>query len=367
LFSVGSLYSQDYEILTDLSPTHEAKSFHQLKVVLKIPYDFSEKEFFAFPCSIAADKEGNIYVFDGKQTKIYFFNASGKYLGTFSGPGVGPGEMSPSMGTIGSMDIRRMYYHEKVGLLVNGFRNKWINIFNSKGKRIREIRLSDSKKFYPLMDDQENLYKLSADDGVIQVVNKDSEIIDRLLDQKDLLRLYRYEPFDLKWLRSILRPDSGDIFYDLLSDNRFIVYLMYSSTIYIFRNRKLIDQYPVRPKLALAERQHRIDIQKKVRQSQRYKAMLKRYPDMESHSFNYYFFFREMIVDSDTGEHFLMASFDPIDGKQNMLFEFSVSGKLTTALYFRTEDEEKEYCFVRLKKNNLYYAIGQKFIYVLKR
>jgi hypothetical protein len=367
LFVGHSLQSADYEILTDLSPTHEAKKFHRLKVALKIPFDFDDKEFFALPTSLTVDAKGNIYIYDAKQLKIYSFDKSGKYLKSFGGPGEGPGEMAASMGTIGGYDIRRMYFQEKVGLLVNGYRNKWINVFDANGKLIREIRLSDRKKFYPVMDDQQNLYKLSSYDGVIQVVNKDSQIIDTLLDTKELLRFYRYEPFDLKWISSIKRTDTTNIFYDLLSDNRFIIYLRYSSTIYIFKNRKLIDQYPVRPKRALGERQYRIDLLNRVYQSKEYKAMVKRNPRHVNNSFTYHFLFRELVVDKDTGDHFYLESFEAIEKKQNMIFKFAINGELIEALYFNPPEKEKEYCFVREKKNNFYYSIGQKFIYVLER
>jgi hypothetical protein len=212
---------------------------------------------------------------------------------------------------------------------------------------------------------------LSSDDGVIKVINKESNIIDTLLDSKELLRFYRYEPFDLKWLKILERTDSHKIFYDWLTGNKFIIYLAVSSTVYVFKNRELIDQFPVRPKIALQERQRRIDTLNKSKSSKEWQDKIKRFPQLVTNSFDYHYLFREFFVDKDSRDHFYLASFRPlvVNGKnlQNGIFKFTVKGELIEALYFNPPDSKREYCFVREKKNNLYYAIGQYYIYVFKR
>ncbi len=78
------------------------------------------------------DNDGNIYLLDGKNCRIYKFNASGKYQKSFLSRGTGPGELNqyPSI----------FLYQNSI--YAHGFEDKKIIRFNLEGKLLSE------KKFY---------------------------------------------------------------------------------------------------------------------------------------------------------------------------------------------------------------------------
>jgi hypothetical protein len=272
-----------------------------------------------------------------------------------------------AIGLMGWHDVRKINYIENVGLLVNGFTNKWINIFDKSGKLTREIPLPDASLFYPVMDANNNIYKLSTGSGAIQLLDSESKIIDSLINDKELRRSFEFTPFIPRWIEHMSAPSHDRVFYDLLSDNRFIVYLARSSTIYIFKDRKLTDQYPVIPKTALIERQIRLNRLNEAENTKEWQALLKKHPEIKNRTLNFVVLLREMFVDRDTLSHYYLASFEPVNGHQNMIYKFSTSGELLEALYFNPPHGKKEYVFFRHKFNRLFYGIGENHIYICKR
>ena len=148
-FPLHSEKNKGYEIIKDLSPTHgETKKFTPLKIETVIPFDFNEKDFLATPTSVISDDRGNIFVYDARQVRVYAFSPSGKPLFRFSRRGEGPGEMAAAMGRGGGYDKRKISFSKNLGILVNGFRNQWINVFDPKnGKFKHVIKIPSSKLF----------------------------------------------------------------------------------------------------------------------------------------------------------------------------------------------------------------------------
>ena len=359
-----------YEIIEDLSPTHEVAEnmYRPLKLVLEIPFDFSKKKFLVQPASITSDNTGNIFIFDGKLGAVYSFSSSGRFRFSFSGKGEGPGYMA--IGTLGLGDEWKLNYVKGVGVLVNGFQNKWVNVFNpTDGKFKHVIRLPYASLFYPVLDSKRNLYMLNPDSesGVVQVLDKNSSHLASLLDLKELRRFFKFNRIVPRKVRSLSRPDSSNVFYDLLSGNRFLSYLQRSSNVYVFKNRKLIDQYPVRPKEILAEREERVKSDEAVKKTKSYKQILKMKPDFEDYILSYKKLFRDAFVNKDSRDGYFLTKFEPIGNRQNAIFSFSVDGKIKGVWYFNPNGDKKDYIFFREFQNGLFYGIGYGKIYVCKK
>jgi hypothetical protein len=274
------------------------------------------------------------------------------------------------IGSTGSLDKRKLNYVKDIGVLVNGFQNRWINVFDpNTGKRKYEIPLTDSKNFYPVMDSQQNLYRLASydDHGVVQVVDKNSKVLNTLLDRKELRRFFEFEDI-LPWkIRTLATPEEDTVFYDLLSENRFLIFLQIPSMIYVFKNRALTDNYPVRPKNALKEREGRVKRRKNMKKTTTYKQMLKKFPNVEARTLRYRKLFREMFVNKKDRNEYFLTSYEPIDDKQNVIFAMTIGGKLNEAYFFNPTGNKKQYCIFRENRGDFFYGIGEKSIFICTR
>ena len=123
---------EDIIIIKNPKPTCEEKVYTELKKVGEVVDTMESKAFLISPQSVAADGEGNIYVYDSMMKKIYKYNHDLKVLFTFSGEGAGPGEIGASIGK--GSDI--FLYLAKDNLLYAGDRmNQKVIAFNASGKR----------------------------------------------------------------------------------------------------------------------------------------------------------------------------------------------------------------------------------------
>ena len=157
------------------------------------------------------------------------------------------------------------------------------------------------------------------------------------------------------------------IFYDWLSKDRFMVYLTPSSTVYLFKNRKLIDQYPVRPKDVLQLRQNRINKDIAKKKTKVWKDMLKKIPGFDKRYFKYYYLFKEFFIDKDSRNGYYLACHGSLNQKKNLLYFFLPNGKLKEVLYLKVPGNESAFCHFREKFGGKFIGIGKDKIFICKR
>ncbi|MCJ7485828.1 MAG: NHL repeat-containing protein [Candidatus Aminicenantes bacterium] len=145
LFLATALAAQKVETVDGVRVVHNEKgglwgksAKVSLELVRKIGDIDTEDENVAFnyPTDIAVDKEGNIYVLDGGNTRIQKFGPDGKYLATIGRKGQGPGEfISPS-----SLDI-----DEDGNLVVTDTAQSRLHVIIGGGKDVKSIVLKDER------------------------------------------------------------------------------------------------------------------------------------------------------------------------------------------------------------------------------
>jgi len=86
---------------------------------------------FTSPRSMAADKEGNLYVLDVRDSCIKVFDSSAKYLRTIGRRGQGPGEIGGGM----SMTL----LPEKAEIFVFDASNRRLSVFNINGSFLKQL------------------------------------------------------------------------------------------------------------------------------------------------------------------------------------------------------------------------------------
>jgi hypothetical protein len=90
-----------------------------------------EYKFFNAPTDLAVDKDGNIYILEG--TNIRVFDKSGKFIRRIGGPGQGPGDL------LGAYILE---IDSKGNLVINDSGNQRIQILNSEGQYQGSIPLT---------------------------------------------------------------------------------------------------------------------------------------------------------------------------------------------------------------------------------
>lgn len=130
--------------------------------------------FFEWPCDLNVDSNGNIYVCDQRQHKVYVFDKLGNYLKTLGGEGQGPGEFNtPTRIVIDSEDR------------INVLDKRRLQLFDNKADFIKSINfkfpvftccltengniLAQSNQMGPKGAAQ-RIYFLNAEGGIISMI-----------------------------------------------------------------------------------------------------------------------------------------------------------------------------------------------------
>lgn len=109
-----------------------------LEADLSIGREEDENYFFFRVSRIAVDKQGNIYVVDGGNTRIQVYDNEGQYLRTIGRKGQGPGEFQSP---------QSVFFNEENGeIYVPDFRS--IEVFSSIADYLRTIPLESYNRSY---------------------------------------------------------------------------------------------------------------------------------------------------------------------------------------------------------------------------
>lgn len=338
--TMGDLTAADIKVIKNPKPTHVEKNYVDLILVKEIKDEIDEEHFFAIPTYLVPDKDGNVYVYDAGLNKIIKLDKNLRFVTMFLDKGRGPGE------TMGSFDRTPNMFISKFDKLYLGCPgNKKIIVFSEEGKVEKEIPTPQGffKKFYrPVVDEGGKIYLHSGYGGVVDIFDPAGKYLRTLLTQDAFKTFVVFEP-QKKFIHNHTMSGTLTTFYDILPDDGFIIYITHSSTVYLFKNNKLVKKFNVWPeKLFHAYK----DIVNK------YKASVKEDEDIKP------LYCMSFFVDKDDEKHFYMES---MIGYRS-LYKFNLKGELISVL--RTKNEKGNFY---AKRNGYFYGIrwneGRIFIY----
>lgn len=332
------LWPGDIRIIKNPEYTHYELEPVKLKLVHEIEDEIDEEHFFAQPVYLVPWKDGGLFVFDVGLIRIIKLDRDLKFQHMFLKAGQGPAEALSYPNHAPSMSIS----HDGI-LYLSCPGNKKIIGFSPEGTLKTEIRNPPYffKTYYrPVVDRYGNIYVHSAKGGAVDVWDSRGKYLKTLLTSESYKTFVVMEP-NRKFLDNYTKNGPLNTFYDVLPDNGFIIYITFSSTIYLFKNQKLVKSFNIWPEKLFAN----------------YARVLKKYHRSNAERDSYIPFTVSFFVDKDDERFFYIES---VAARQ--LYKFDLNGKLVEIL-----SPEKERGTFLAKKNNRYYGIqknsGRVFIY----
>lgn len=354
IFGIFSCYlvSQELEYIENPKPTHQEKNYTRLVKEKEISGDIDDEHFMVRPWSIVVDDDGNIYAFDRMVLKIFKFDKSGKFVKSFGNVGQGPGEYG------GRGDHNLLYFSHDGYLYLSSSLNSKILKFDRDGNHITDLKVPSTGysreysrgPFLPLLDKNNNFYLLNHADCSIDAFNMQNKEFKRLysiLSKKNYNRSIVLKVRDEELFSWRSASYFMNTFYDLIGDQKVVVYLVNDSQVRIYKKDQLVKAFDVWPRRALEHYKKKIVL---------IKEKLTKNDSLIVHMFNGFF------IDSDNPDYFyLSGSRRGDEGERKFqIYQFDVEGKLIKVLYKLSP------CKFSLKKNNRFYGVYEENIIIFK-
>jgi len=313
-----------------------------LKLISIIKSDFDEDFFLAKPTALAVSQKA-IYVYDSMMKSIYMFDHKLKFVKKFMRRGRGPGETNDQ-----GIGFHKLYYRDCKLYACDIYNNKII-VFNENGEHNRDIRFFRKARGYysfkPVFDDRENLYALSEGKGIVDKYNSNMELVHSYLkpELNEKFMVYRppFENLDKSvpdWVWK--RPNSDDVFYDVIENNRLIIFMARPSVAFIFDGDKLVRKFDVILKLPM-------ESLRREKEGQDNALAKKSKSVFAGHMYD------SFVIDADDYKHFYLQANHREKGL--ILYKFSVDGELVKIISLRNLELGSE---ILVKKNHLFYGIA---------
>jgi hypothetical protein len=328
------LFSITVQCIENPNPTHVEENFKTLVVINEISSDFSEKNFMADPLSLTVDNEGCLYVFDRKIQKVFKFSSDFKFVNTFGKTGRGPREYDQS-----PIASKQLYFSENGLIYLSDARNKKILAYDKKGNYIKEIPIPGYQPRLVPVIDKAGRYYLPSEIGAIDIYNPKGNKTHTLLSKDAYYRFILMEP-PSNSLDLALKASPSNTFYDFICENKRILYLRNSSTIYIFDGLKMKKKFDVWPKGLIEKTKKGIANIKKMNPNANFMVSL----------------FHNFFVDKDDENNFYLFPGGTYK-KQIVLYKLNLQGVLLEVLCI----DRKKYgpLQVLAKRNDLFWAISR--------
>jgi len=338
-----NLLTNETEYIKNPSPTHVEKKFVKLVKIKEISSNINDEHFMVRPISLTVDNKGNIFVFDLRIKKIFKFDKNYKFVKVFGRKGQGPGEFG--------LNVCLIYFSKDGYLYVGDNINKKIIKFDTDGNHIKDFKLPISANLYggflPVINNDGDCFVLNGINSSIDaynIYNKDIKNTYRLLNKNECNRsvVLKLRKQDYMFWSMLTM---SDLSYDMILDNRLIIYLARSSAIYIYKKKTLIKKFYIWPKNALELYKERIEHRKK---------------NLKKNDLLILYMFYDFFVDKDN-EKFFYLSCKGKGNKKEMLYKFDIEGNLIKIFY-----SPVRVFWLKCKRNNLFYGIFKDNIYIFK-
>ncbi len=339
------IYLQNVKVIKDPKPTHFEKKFVRLKMVKKVSYDFDDENFIGKVGSVTADKEGNLYIYDSLQAKIFKLNKDLKYIKSFGREGRGPGEFGNSFSHM------ELNIGPENNLYISDSLTHRIHMFDTDGKFIKDYPVKFHGGFFPIITSLGNfIIPSNNNETVFTEYTKDMKVKRSVLNAKGSFNKFFYFKPDYMMLRFLTYPKYFFNYICKISPDgkKFVVFMINNVTYYLFNNFKLEKKMRILPKNVLEnyKKYYLEDIMKTRESYQPFTRKL--FFDLENSNFLYIQFLKEM------------------DNLRDVLYRFSLSGVLDEVLYIKLSNN-KEYRVFLLEKNSLFYVRDSEYFYIYKK
>ncbi len=347
LLATGIALGQKLERLPPATHSEVGVECSQLVKVKEINSSYDDDILLARPISLTVDGSGNFFVYDGMLKSVAKFDKNFRYLTSFMRGGRGPGETAAGMGM--EMGFYKIYYAPDSKIYVSDPLNNKVIVFSpAEGKHLKDIRLDKSGRlaFSPVVDSRGHLFAMNGMGRIIDEldINNNMKLVRTYLDDSlnDNFPIYRpgLDSRAPKQLARKIFAQSGLSFnyYDVTRDNQLLIFLANPSTLYIFKEDKLVLQMKI---FIQSEMERMRDLA--LGEIERAKK------DKYGRS-GYISMFRSFFIDKDDDRYFyLCGNMDKMN-----LYKFStVGGKLVKILSYSQKN-----LVILTKRNNLFYGFS---------
>lgn len=335
--------------LENPTPTHDETNveFVKLVKVKEIEAEIDAEHFMVRPWFLTANKEGEIFVFDRMVEKIFKFGNEQngfKFIKTFGNTGQGPAEYGRQYSVYG------IYACDDGFIYVSDKANKKIIKFDAQGKHIRDFRIPPETitdgGFLPIINPDGEYYVLTGTYCTLDAynihdrnLNKRFSLLGKDVCEESVILEVRKQDY-MSWLFLTL----DNLKYDILPDNSLIFYLRNTSTVYIYRQGKLVRKFNIWPKLILDN--YRVKIAERAK-------------NLPKNGLLILYMFNDFFMDKDDANYFFLKGLGRINNK-SLLYKCDVKGNLVKVFYTPFP--------VRIvaKRKNLFYGLYDDKIYILK-
>jgi len=332
----GKILPAEVTIIRDPKPTCSEKTYVTLKKIKTLAGDIGKGEFLASPCRMTVDQNGNLFVYDRAQYKIFKFDKAFNFVKSFGNDGSGPGEFKRTNRFSHGISLNigkdgNLYGHDMYGTKIAAY--------DTDGNYLHDYRVPFMMPFKPVVDEKKNIYIPSTNQGAIDKYDPKMNCLTTLLSSDVYRSFLMFEPgFYMKEMHT--KANGYNTHFDLTQGNRLLVFIANTSTLCIFKEDKLEKKFSLWPAQSL----------------KRYKEDM----DSREDTDKWFFLFFNFFVDMDNEEYFYLQYGTDIKNKVSSTYQFNLKGELIKVLNAQMED----YPLFFAKKNQRFFAIRQDSIYV---
>lgn len=327
--------NEEIKIFKEPKYTTEEKNYSELLKIDELMENINDNSFLVKPSSLVSDSNGNIYVYDSRQSKILKYSKCLKFLKAYGKKGKGPGDF----GAFGVGMTRINLYLGDDNLIYAGDRyNKRIHCFDLDFNLINDFKIDTKTSPYiiPVTNGRGIFLIYSDSGGLVDIFDTKTGKIKTLLDRRELKYglFYNVEkPNDIYYYK----PGPTNIHYDLVGNNKIIIFSSTSGFLYILENYKLTKKLKIWPKKALET------YKKELRETIQGKGFMPYFP--------------KLFTDKDDKRFFYLYFGQPSGTDKTLIYKFDLEGNLIIVLYIK---ERFKYGYTKpmYKKNGLFYTIG---------
>lgn len=236
----GCALAEKVTVIEDPKPNMVEKSYHKLVRVKKLDLEFDDDNMIYNVCSVAVDRERNLFIYDRIQTKIFVLDKEFRYVRSFGRQGRGPGEFYGN----------RFGVHLNIGndgnLYANDHIGRHVSVFSKNGQFLKRYATNWTKLTRYVADKNGNCYGLQFDEKKIIIHNLDGKKLFSIPYKKEDRAFLFLDPSDrlesCGWQRMVLTKEG-----------KFILFITQSGTLFTVENGKLINKARIWPRDLLKE------------------------------------------------------------------------------------------------------------------
>ncbi len=334
----------EFKVIEEPKATHvETEAlFRRLEVAKTIPPELDKENFMVRPSSFTFDQGGNIHTVDRLLKKVFTFDKNGRFIRSWGRLGMGPGEFGAkaSMNYIYASADKHLYVSEYSGCRVSRFAPDGSYTYDFKVHNATPMNTYVT----PVVAPWGEIAVRNRETGAFDIYKINGMKLEKsysLLGMKEFATSIILGP-EKQEVFVWLAPNEYNGYIDVLPGERWIIFLPYSSTVYIFKRDTLQAALPIRPKLAL-----------KI-----FKKKIARFDASTKHgkgkSPRWIFMFLGFFVDKDDQEHFYLESRGESEPskRRRLLYKFDLKGNLKQVYFV------ENICLFRGKSNGNFYSLG---------